>query len=286
MVLLKIQGLPKKFLQPINPTKMNDTFEFRRFGLLLKKTILERPMQIIGPFIITLGTTLLIYSAALYLMGWGPAQAISFAYGYVGGGCFLASTVFNYFNTNASGSAYLTLPVSALEKWLCSVVIVGVIFSAVFFGFYRIMDACFVNIYHNRLDKHSPLYEQLYDAVHIFTFYGNRMVYQPLTLYLNLVGALLVGALYFNRISAVKVAMVYVGLIAVVYFLNMALAHILFNNVDSANPFFAVFIKVGNDTGKIELPHLADQMVGIAWCYIIPGALWLTAYLRLREKEI
>jgi hypothetical protein len=264
---------------------MNDIFEIKRFGLLLKKTILERPIQILGPAALSLAGTLIIYSLAVYFIGWNPAQNLAFIWGLVGGGCFLASSVFGYFGTNASGSAYLTLPASAFEKWLCAILIAGVFFCAVFFLFYRIMDGTFVSVYHNGLDKNSPLYVREYDAVHLYTF-DSRMVWQSVSLYLNFVGAMLIGSLYFNRVSAVKVALVYLGVIAVAYFLNLFLAHVMFHNVDEASPFYFVFIKVGNNVGKIELPHIADQMVGIAWFYIIPAILWLTTYIRLREKEI
>jgi len=264
---------------------MNDTFELKRFGLLLKKTILERPMQIIGPVVLTLAATLALYALALYFMGWNPAQNLAFIWGLVGGGCFLASAVFGYFGTNASGSAYLTLPASIFEKWLCAIIIAGVLFCSIFFLFFRVMDASFVSVYHNGLDKNSPLYARMYDAVHLYTFDSN-MVWQSVSVYLNFVGAMMVGSLYFNRASTVKVALVYVGAIAVIYFLNLFLVHMMFSNVYQASPFYFVFIKVGNDIGKIELPHIADQIVGITWFYIIPAILWLTTYIRLREKEI
>src|SRR5438874_467595 len=98
---------------------MNNVFNLKRFSLLLKKTILERPMQFMGLTGLVLAATFIIYAATKYAMGWMPAQNLTFIWGLVGGGCFLASVVFGYFNNNASGSAYLTLPASALEKWLC-----------------------------------------------------------------------------------------------------------------------------------------------------------------------
>jgi hypothetical protein len=264
---------------------MNDIFEPRRFGLLLKKTIFERPIQLIGPIVLTLCATLAIYSLMLYFVGWNPAQNSSFILGYVGGGVFLASVVFGYFSTNANGSAYLTLPASYLEKWLCGVMIAGVLFSCIFFLFYRVMDASFVSVYHNGLDKNNPQYKIIYDYVHVYTFDSN-MVWQSTSLYLNFVGAILVGSLYFNRVSTIKVALIYGAIIGMVYFLNLLLAHILFNNVDDAIPFNNVFIKAGTGAGTIELPHLAYQAVGISWFYIIPGILWITAGVRLKEKEI
>jgi hypothetical protein len=264
---------------------MNDIFEFKRFGLLLKKTILERPMQFMGVTALVLAATLIIYALALYALGWQPAQNLAFIWGLAGGGCFLSSLAFGYFSTNASGSAYLTLPASSFEKWLCGILIVSVFFTCIFLSFYRLMDILFVMAYHNGLDKHNAQYREMYDAVQVYTF-DNNMVRQSTMLFVNLTGAMLVGSLYFNKVSAVKTALVYCGILGVIYFFNLALAYAFFENVDAAFPFHSTFIKVGNGVGSLELPNYFSTMVGVSVMYIVPGILWLTALVRLREKEI
>lgn len=264
---------------------MNDFFELRRFGFLLRKTIFERPVQLVGIAGLSLAATFVIYAGALYFMGSLPAQNLSFVYGFAGGGSFLASVVFSYFTTNASGSAYLTLPASAFEKWLCGILIVGVFYTSIFLVFYRLMDVSFITAYHNGLDKNSPDYKYLYDARHIYTF-DNNLVEQSVLIFLNFAGALMVGSLYFNKVSAVKTAILYLAFVGLIFLLNLAVAHMLFNDVDWATPFNNVFIVVGDTTGSVDLPKGGSQFAHIAFMYIIPGILWLTAYIRLREKEI
>ncbi|MDB5285503.1 MAG: hypothetical protein JWR05_452 [Mucilaginibacter sp.] len=264
---------------------MNDTFNLSRFGFLLKKSILERPIQIIGLTFLILGFTFFTYSVFLYFGGWGPAQNLSFIWGYIGGGIFLSSAVFGYFNTNASGSAYLTLPASALEKWLCGTLITGVFFCLLFFGFYRLIDTAFVTAYHNGLDRNSPLYQKMYNAVHIFAFEGN-IVRQSTIMFVNFTGIMLVGSLYFNRVAVVKAAIVACVLMGVIYLLNLTVANILFTNVDVAFPFHNILIKMGKEAGSIELTPIASTFVDICFQYILPCILWVTAYIRLREKEI
>ena len=105
-------------------------------------------------------------------------------------------------------------------------------------------------------------------------------------IYANFVGAMLIGSLYFNKVSAIKTALVYGGMLGFVLVLNMLVVQILFKNVDTAFPFNNILIKVGNDVGVLELPAGVSKTVGIAVSYIVPGILWLTAYIRLREKEI
>ncbi|HEY8784057.1 MAG TPA: hypothetical protein VIM16_20685 [Mucilaginibacter sp.] len=264
---------------------MNDIFELKRFGLLLKKAILERPIQLMGLTGLILAATLIIYAWALDAEGWNFAQYLAFELGFVVGGCFLSSVVFGYFGTNASGAAYLTMPASTFEKWLCGALIAGLFFTCVFLVFYRLMDAGFVAAYHNRLDKNNPQYKELYDRVQILTF-DNLVVKQSAMLYANFAGAMMVGALYFNKVSAIKTALVYCGIWAVIYFLNLIVAKAFFTNVDAALPFNSIFIKVGNDDGSLELPRAFSNMATLAIQFIIPGIVLITAFIRLREKEI
>jgi hypothetical protein len=77
---------------------MNDTFSLKRFGLLLKKTIIERPTQTIGVTVLLLILSLTLYIFAKNIFGFHTAQNLTFVWGLTGGGLFLASFVFNYFN--------------------------------------------------------------------------------------------------------------------------------------------------------------------------------------------
>jgi hypothetical protein len=264
---------------------MNDIFELKRFAFLFRKTIYERPAQLLGLTALALAASLIVYSGSLYFTGFRVAQNMAFVWGYAGGGCFLAAVAFAYFNTNAAGAAYLTLPASALEKWLCGILLVGVVFSTLFLSFYRLMDFCFVTAYHNGLDKNNPQYRQLYNTVRIYTF-DNNLVAQSVVIFLNATGALMLGSLYFNKVGGIKTVMFYGGFAAFIYTLNQALVHAMFPNVDMAWPFSNVFIRVGNDIGSIDMPLAAAKFVGISFQYIIPVILWITVYIRLKEKEI
>ena len=264
---------------------MNDIFNFKRFGLLLKKTILERPIQLVGLIGLILIATIMIYAVCLYAMSFQPAQNMAYIWGLVGGGCFLSSVTFGYFGTNARGTAYLTLPASAFEKWLCGILIVGVFFPAIFLAFYRLIDIGFVTAYHNGLNKNNPQYKEMYDSVQYYPF-DNNIAKQSEMLFANFSGVMLIGSLYFNRIAAVKTALVYFGVLGFIYFLNLGLSHTFFNDVDEAFPFHNIFIKVKNDTGSIELPSAFSNMIYNFIAFIVPGVLLITTLIRLREKEI
>lgn len=265
---------------------MNDILNLNRFGLLLKKTLLERPAQIMGLMGAILCFTFILYAVIVYLIAYSPAQNLAFIWGLTGGGTVLASFIFGYFNTNASGSAYLTLPASVFEKWLCGVLIAGVLFLAVFLGFFRLMDYGFVTAYHNSLDKSSPLYQKLYDQAYIYPFTNSNVVAKTLGMWASFAGAMLLGSLYFNRVAIVKVALIVCGVLGVIYGLNLVVANLLFPNVDIAFPYAAVIIKVKSETGVLALPQTARGVSDAFINYILPITLWLTAFIRLKEKEV
>lgn len=263
---------------------MNDTFNGKRFGWLFKKTLLERPAQLVGMTVLVLVVVLLFYAVSRYLVGWDVAQNGSFIIGLAGGGSFLASYVFNYFSSNASGSSYLTLPASHFEKWLCAVLITGVLFTIIFLLFYHVVDSAFVAAFHKSLDPKTPFYQELYDAVNLLP-YDKGIAVKTYMMFANFVAVMLVGTLYFNKAAFIKVALIVCGFFFSVFFLNSLMAHALIANIDKALPFNGAFITVGKDFGKIELPLYASHAVAICIQYIIPAVLLFTAYIRLREKE-
>lgn len=265
---------------------MNDTFNLSRFSLLLKKTILERPAQIVGLMALVLCFTFALYAIVLYSIDYSPAQNLSFIWGFAGGGTVLAAFVFNYFNTNAAGSAYITLPASVLEKWLCGILVAGVLFCIVFLGFYRLVDYAFVTAYHNGLDKASPSYQKLYDRVYIYSFFNNKVVGVVFIMWFNFAGAMLVGSLYFNRVAIIKVALVVCVAIGLIYGLNLGIANVLFKHVDLAFPYYTVLLKVKSEVGILTLPPAGAKITDLFINYLLPVTLWLTAFIRLREKEI
>lgn len=264
---------------------MNNTFNLKRFGWLFKKTILERPVQLAGLIGLILLIDLILYIVCRHInMVWEAIQNVTFIFGFVGGGSFLAAFVFNYFSSNASGSSYLTLPASSFEKWLCGVLIAGVIYSLIFLVFYRSMDTAFVELLHKTLDPKGPFYKETYEAVRIFPYDG-FVASKSYMMFVNFTSAMLVGALYFNKATFIKVALIVCGLFIAGTFLNSLIAQLIFDTVDKALPYYGVFIPVGKEFGKIVLPSYASKAVDICILYVLPAILLTTAYVRLREKE-
>lgn len=263
---------------------MNNTFNSRRFGWLFRKTILERPTQMIGLTALSLLITFLLYGIIKLLVGYEDAQNFSFLTGLIGGGCFLASFTFGHFNTNASGSSFLTLPASMFEKWLCGILITGVLYPALFLVFFRLMDMGFVAVYHNSLDPNAPYFQEKYDMVRIFAF-NEFIADKTFIIYFNFAGIMLLGSLYFNKAAFIKVALIICGICLGAFLLNIVIAKIFFSNVQTAFPYYLVWLLQGKERGRLELPETTLQVIGVLFRIIIPVTLWALVWLRLREKE-
>lgn len=266
---------------------MNDIFNLNRFGLLFKKTIAERPAQLGGLMALVLAVTFGAFALGVYLDRWNMAHNGCFIWGFIGGGIVMASVVFNYFGTNASGAGYLTLPASAFEKWLCGVLIAGVLFTAIFLGFFRLIDTLFVNTYHN------PGVAHLMDSgkPEIFPFDG-RLPRQAYGIFLNFAGAMMLGSLYFNKAGFIKTALALFVIIVAIFILNNLTARLFYNNLDGAMPFSDITLKLNTPNSNsyqlqmFRLPPDAANAFTFLWNYVLPAVLWITAFIRLKEKEI
>jgi hypothetical protein len=263
---------------------MNEIFNLRRFRLLFMKTVLERPTQILGTFALSFSVVILVYFLLKSIGNFEVAQLMSFSIGLVGGGCLLASLVFGYFSDPASAASYMTLPVSVFEKWFCGILLVGVFYVGFFLLFYRGIDMFFVHQYHNGLNRQDPRYTMEYDSVYLFSFAGESV--SIFVFFANSAAAMLVGSLYFNKVSFIKVALVICGLYFFTFLINYLLSSILFKELFRAFPFHSIGIKNGNEEGILVLPLGWGKLYDLMALYILPGILLVVSYIRLTEKEV
>jgi hypothetical protein len=221
-------------------------------------------------------------------MGFRTAQNLTFLWGLAGGGCFMASLVFAYFSSNASGISFLTLPASHFEKWLTGVLIAVILYPAIFLLVFRLMDSSFISVYHNSLDPNSTSYKIAYASVYNLPFDG-RFALRVYSLFFIFTPVSFLGSLYFNKVSFIKVVLVFCAFCFVAYTLNWLMAKLLFGGINAAFPFREVSIAVGKsmdpEEGRIELPSKLIQLIMFFMDFILPAIFFALAYLRLREKE-
>ncbi len=263
---------------------MNDVFSARRFGWLMRKVFLDKTAPVFGTILLCFTVTLIFYGLTRLLQGIQVAQNGAFTIGLPLGGTLVASVVFGYFNNNAVGTSFLTLPVSVFEKWLSGVLIVGVLYFFLFLLFFRLLDMAFVAQYHHGLNPHSAYYKEQYEYVQLFSFTGftARRNYM---MFFNFAGMMMLGSLFFNKAPFVKTALVICALIIGAFLLNLFVINLLIKNVQIAFPFSVVWIWVGKDRAALNLSPEIESRIRFIFCFVLPFILWGLSLLRLKEKE-
>jgi hypothetical protein len=69
------------------------------------------------------------------------------------------------------------------------------------------------------------------------------------------------------------------------FLLNILIANIFFKDVNSAFPYFFVWLTVGRETGRMEIEGSPHRAIMAIFQYVLPVTLWGLACLRLKEKE-
>ncbi|GAO43058.1 hypothetical protein [Flavihumibacter petaseus] len=263
---------------------MNDIFSAQRFWWLMRKVMVERTSQILGSMVLCLVVTFIVYALTQLLQGVEVGQNAGFEVGLVLGGPLVASIVFGYFNTSASGASFLMLPASAFEKWLSGILIVGVLYFGIFLAFFRLIDMAFVANYYRGFDKALPHVKERMEAVRELAYNGvvGRGTF---LMYFNFTGMLMLGALYFNKAAFVKTALIICSLIVCSFVLNYVVVSALIKDTQVAFPFNIVWVWVGNQRAPVVLPENISEKITFIFRYVLPVMLWSLTLLRLKEKE-
>lgn len=263
---------------------MSTYFNIKRFALLLKKTLLEQPIQLFGLTTMTLALVLLLYIISRDIMGYSTSQSITFFLGLVGGGFFLSGSVFANFNSYSKGASYLTLPASTLEKWLSGMVIVLVLYLPVFLVFYKAMDTVLLEVYLKNLDPNSYDYKHLVEDAKPFELNSSFAIF-CFKLFLNICGFMMLGSLWYNKLGIIKVAMLICGIVLLAIGFNYIIANALFDEKINAFPFLQIVVKTKDNHQTIAPPAYAQSAINVLFYGILPLSFFLISFLKLREKE-
>jgi hypothetical protein len=266
---------------------MNDIFDIKRFGLVFKKLIFEKSLNLIGSFVLVALFAWIVYHLNGDMSeGWRMAQVPSFLPSLVFGGIYWVSVGFNHFSDKTEGYGFLTLPASHLEKWLSVVVLTG-IFLVSFCLFFRVMDASYMSYFRTHLNPNMKNFKDFYDSAQVMPFWGNikGIMSETLAYFLVSTGIMAVGSVYFDKMALVKTMFIFACIILLCQFLNSNITSILFQNDINTHLFWNnVSIK---STGEvIILPRNINQIKTTFFSNVLPIILWLIALVRLREKEI
>lgn len=273
---------------------MNNTFNFRRFGLLLRKTIYEKGLVLGGIFVLSIVLIIFPYSSSGTLRQSAFAQSMGFTIVLFGVTIFV-NTLLNNFSKKSAAASYLLLPSSHFEKWLVVFVSTFLIFLPIFLIILKVIDTLFIDYYRElAVTKYHYSAAQLETSLSYLTYTfeeKDNLSRMPFWFFLptffGLSGVAVVGSLYFNQKSYIKSALVFLGL-AIVLSLSVSM---LFGVVISEKTTFMGFTRTLVST-KDERHYIIDatepiqNLVKYFTMVFIPVALWLIGLVRFSDKEI
>ena len=273
---------------------MNNTFDIRRFGFLIKKIIYEKGLILGGSFVLLVVLMLLIYGTSSAVKQSSLPQNACFGLGLISPTVFV-SILLNHFSRKSSAVAYLTLPCSHFEKWLTIFMLTVFIYLPLFLLTFKLIDTVFLNHYREvavtkfqymnyQLESDLPYLKYTFQAVKgVMPFSGF------MACFFGLSGATVLGTLYFNQKSYIKTALVLVGFFIVFGFLANTLFGIIIGESTSTGIFTFDKALVTNESKRqfsVEAPEAIKNLVKYFLLVFIPAALWLIGLVRLRDREL
>jgi len=262
---------------------MNETFHFRRFTLLVsihlrehRKSYLLGVSALVGLWVLILAlptVRTIHYHESMYRF-----HGILFSCLLGITGSWFASEVFRMLGTPLRGIPYLMLPASQLEKFgvgLLMHLLFMLLFTAIFYG----LEALSFAIINNRLPADEPRYTLL-------NLFGDAVPVDLRYLALVMPCLFLLGSLYFPTVPFVKTSLVALLLYFLVVLTNDLLLEQLlpyaygFRSV----PFKELIVEQSGRHYYVALTGVPKLLINSVLVLVGP-ALWLIAYLRLKEKE-
>lgn len=256
---------------------MNNTFDFNRFSLLLRKELWsgnKKPL-IVGTAIfgfLILFALLQIYTFGGYEgMNWTMFPVVIFL-----GGLTFTSVIFYEFNDKTGTHHYLSLPASTLEKflskWLITAVLFPLIASLLFWIYTKIGDA----IYFNYDSESGYVPWKLTDWWSIF-FIKIYIVYQS---------TYLIGAIVFQKYTFFKTSVFHWVYAIISVIITAILFRIIF--ADQFDGLFSINQDVNMQTSR-EVIHFMENdflpMLEFALWFLVPPIMWVVGFFKLKEKE-
>ena len=255
---------------------MNNTFDFNRFLLLLKREFLSGNKKFLLIAAAVFGVMICNALFQIYTGdGYTDSSFITFPLVLIIGGLIFTSVIFYEFNTQTGTHHYLNLPASTLEKFLSKWFITFIIFpiaAILFFGLYAFIAD---SIYNYSTGKSVSTF----DLTNWWSLFFIRI-------YLVTQSLFLVGAIAFQKFTLFKTALV--GWLSTMVF---ALACAIMIRIIFAEYFETLFLPREDITMILSenainfLEFKLLNWVEYAAYFLLPPTMWVVGFFKLKEKE-
>ncbi len=265
---------------------MNNTFDFNRFSLLVKRQWIENKKLFLMAIFGIVGILIIINSL---IMRWESgityetARFSIFNLSLFLSGSIFANYVFKDISDKNSSTSFLLIPASHFEKFLTGVFYVFIIFPIVFLTLFYVVDYGFVNIGNNIKDglkvpgiKNIQLHTFMINSKNI-----RKMLGEIIGFWLIIQAFVLMGAAQFEGRSYIKTAfMGFAWLFLMGFVIYLSDKFILSDMTQQFQNkgYSQALIKPTKDT--------ISDILGICLIYVLPPILLVTTYFKLKEKQV
>ncbi|MCU0352244.1 MAG: hypothetical protein MUD08_00675 [Cytophagales bacterium] len=259
-------------------------FDFNRFWLLVRRQAVENYKFYLLAIGLMAGLLAAYYSLFFRVLHEPEIRASAFMLSLYLAGTVFTNILVRELHAKTAAIWYLMLPASVLEKLstvlFYSVLLFVPIHLLVFYG----VEASFVSMHNARFspEREVRLLDLGIDEASGGLFYTGFLVLQAVAL---------LGSLYFTRYSYVKTVVVVSLCLILVFYSNGVLLGLLVSaEVKNPVPFYGFSVLSGEgfdmESTKAVLPEGLQAVVRFAGQYLLIPFLLVTAFFRLKEKEV
>ena len=265
---------------------MNNTFDFNRFSLLVKRQWVENKKLFLMASFGIVGILVVLNSL---IMRWesGTTNEVArfsmFNLSLFLSGSIFANYTFKDISDKNSSTSFLLVPASHFEKFLMGVFYVFIVFPIVFLALFYVVDYGFVSIGDNIKDgstasglKNTQLYSFILGNKNIKDELGKIIGF-----WLVMQAFILIGAAQFEGRSYVKTAFMGFALLFLLGFVIYLSDKLLLNDITlqfQSKGYSRELIKPTKD--------VISGILGIILIYVVPLMLLIVAYFKLKEKQV
>jgi len=276
---------------------MNNTFDFTRFSLLVKRQWVENKKLFLMASFALFGLGVVCYSFNMSFITGKLSHAIqpsSFILGIFLSGTIFTNFLLKEFSDKNATTSFLQIPASHFEKLACVILYSFIIFPIAYVLIFNVLDFTMVGVsnnimsnyitlnIHEKLEKSIPFFEQfIIESEKSRTIKSNihTTEYDVLAIWFLPMSFLILGSIFYSRLSLIKT--IFTGLIILlsVYLMYGFLFKTLIG--DLSNQLAGTRID--------ELMTTRKSLVVTIWSslkYGLTPMLLIIAYFKLKEKQI
>ena len=276
---------------------MNNTFNFKRFGLAFRKDLIENGKRYLLMFVTLFG---LIAVISIYIT-WNYYDNHSrtpdyldinkdlltiLSFVFMGAGIWFASTFTNPMNSKLRRISYLVSPASNLEKYLVRWIITTLGFIIAFFVALWIADALKVAICTVKFpDAGIQFFDisKLYGPDNKYNQYyvmPKSVFYLFLSLYFLLQSIFLLGSIIWDKASFIKTFSASTALIIAYIFICRWTILLFYGDLNGYGNVLSSF-RIFENMSEVQSISFSSIMMAV-----FTLVFWVLAFFRLKESEI